>query len=327
MDAINPVVPDHVPISAVIPTYNRENTISRAVRSVLAQERPAREVIVVDDGSTDNTQNIIEPYCGRIRYVHQKNMGVSAARNRGVTEAKYDWVAFLDSDDYWQPHHLKRIADAIKATKGRAALYFSDVTYSSGDHTGSLWDRCGFRVSGKFLLADDASEWAFMTTQPIMIQSSVIRRDVYLNLGGLPPDMVTVEDTLLFYKLCLTGPACAVSNCGAVITSDAHVGSRLTKKYHTDTTHHWRNVILMHEQLRPYLNRLSDENRRILAERHIASYLALGKVLLKQHKIEGLFSSLMPAFLMNPALFGKIAFDMMRIYLTNRLDLLGRWIR
>lgn len=165
-----------------------------------------------------------------------------------------------------------------------------------------------------------------MNTQPIMLQSSVIRRSGYLELGGLPPDMLTVEDTLLFYKLCITDPVCAVSGCGAVITSDAHSSSRLTKKYHTDTTRHWQNVILMYQHLRPYSHKLSHKRRRTLIEYHIASHLSLGKALLRQRRVDGLLSSLMLAFRMSPALFGKIAFGMARVYLRNRLGRVGRWI-
>ena len=125
--------PDEPRIAAVIPAYDRERTIARAIESILAQTWPAAEIIVVDDGSRDDTRRVVERFGERVRCVTQANAGASAARNRGVREAKQPWVAFLDSDDHWRPQHLERIARAIRATDGRAALYFADLLLSP-DH-------------------------------------------------------------------------------------------------------------------------------------------------------------------------------------------------
>lgn len=123
-----------IKISAVIPTFNREKTVGRAIESALAQEFPVSEIIVVDDdGSKDGTRKIVESYGVKCRYICQENAGVSAARNRGVREAGHDWIVFLDSDDYWFPQHLLRLADAVEATNGEAALYFCDIRRPSGE--------------------------------------------------------------------------------------------------------------------------------------------------------------------------------------------------
>jgi len=94
-------------ISVIIPTYNRYTLLKRALRSVFSQIYQPREVIVVDDGSTDNTQRIIEEF-PNIRYFYQKNSGVSAARNKGIAEAHCKWIAFLDADDEWKPDKLQK---------------------------------------------------------------------------------------------------------------------------------------------------------------------------------------------------------------------------
>ncbi len=94
-------------ISTVIPTYNRAALIPRAVESALGEARPGDEIIVVDDGSTDDTESAVAPYEGRIRYVKIPNGGAGGARNRGVREARGDLVAFLDSDDEWMPGKLE----------------------------------------------------------------------------------------------------------------------------------------------------------------------------------------------------------------------------
>jgi glycosyltransferase involved in cell wall biosynthesis len=95
-------------ISVIIPTYNRKSFLLRAVKSVQAQSAHVSEIIVVDDGSTDGTKELIEHE--NIEYIYQENKGVSSARNCGIKKAKNEWIAFLDSDDEWEPdkvaHHI-----------------------------------------------------------------------------------------------------------------------------------------------------------------------------------------------------------------------------
>ncbi len=98
--------------SVVIPTYNRAHTLPRAIESVLAQSFKDFELIIVDDGSTDETPKILERY--PIRVIHQPNQGVSAARNRGIEAARGHIIALLDSDDEWKPHKLQNHYDFFK---------------------------------------------------------------------------------------------------------------------------------------------------------------------------------------------------------------------
>ena len=105
-------------ISIVIPLYNKEKSIVSTIKSVVAQTYKDWELIIVDDGSTDNSLKIVcervrEIGNERIKVIHQENAGVSAARNRGVREAKGDYVAFLDGDDIWEPTYLEEAAKLI----------------------------------------------------------------------------------------------------------------------------------------------------------------------------------------------------------------------
>ena len=93
-------------VSVIIPTYNYGRYISEAVESVLAQTYTDFEVIVVDDGSTDQTPQVLERYTGVIRYIRQENMGVVEARNRGIRESRGEFIAFLDADDKWISNKL-----------------------------------------------------------------------------------------------------------------------------------------------------------------------------------------------------------------------------
>ena len=95
-------------VSVVIPTFNRAATIVRAVESVLQQTYRPLELIVVDDGSTDGTSEVLQAYGKAVVYVRQDNAGPAAARNRGIRESQGDMVAFLDSDDVWLAAKLER---------------------------------------------------------------------------------------------------------------------------------------------------------------------------------------------------------------------------
>jgi len=94
-------------ISVVIPSYNSAACLAGAIESVLAQTRPADELIVVDDGSEDNTGEVCVRFAGRVRYIRQENAGASTARNTGIAAARGDWLAFLDADDLWDPKKLE----------------------------------------------------------------------------------------------------------------------------------------------------------------------------------------------------------------------------
>ena len=106
---------ENIFISIVIPLYNKAHTIVKTLKTVFAQTYQYFEVIIVNDGSTDNgVQLILEHFKDpRIRIISQENAGVSAARNRGIEEAKGDWVAFLDADDEWLPGYLNEISILI----------------------------------------------------------------------------------------------------------------------------------------------------------------------------------------------------------------------
>ncbi len=94
-------------ISVLIPTYNAKETLCRAIDSVLSQTVLAAEIILIDDGSNDGTAQAVQKYGATIRYFHYENAGLPVARNRGIDQAKSDWIAFLDADDEWLPHCIE----------------------------------------------------------------------------------------------------------------------------------------------------------------------------------------------------------------------------
>ena len=123
-------------ISVIIPTYNRKNTLPRAVESVLNQTYRPIEIIVVDDGSTDGTKEWFSEMYPLVHYIYQVNSGVSSARNTGIKSASGDWIALLDSDDEWLPDKLDR---QVKLLQNNAGLRFC--------HTNEIWIRNGVRIN------------------------------------------------------------------------------------------------------------------------------------------------------------------------------------
>ena len=124
-------------ISVVIPTFNRKKLLIEAVQSVCTQSFQDWELIVVDDGSTDGTEEELKPLLSsEIQYIRQAHQGVSGARNRGIQAARHDWIAFLDSDDYWRRDKLHLQLEALDANPEYRAI-----------HTDEIWIRSGVRVN------------------------------------------------------------------------------------------------------------------------------------------------------------------------------------
>jgi glycosyltransferase involved in cell wall biosynthesis len=188
-------------VSVVIPTYNRAQHIARAIDSVIAQPSVDCEIIVVDDGSSDATEDAIWPYGDRVRYVRQDNAGPSAARNRGWRMARHDWIAFLDSDDLWKPAKLSRQMELVQRTG--AHVCFTDV-----EVMGAL------EPTGGVPAAPRASQEVFtepleLILQParvLYVQSLLIRRELLNRIGGFDERLKVGEDTKLIYELAFEAP-------------------------------------------------------------------------------------------------------------------------
>jgi len=110
-------------LSVLIDTYQQQRFVARAVESALAQTLPATEVVVIDDGSTDNTDQELAQFGSRVRVIAQRNGGQAAALNAGLAALTGSWVAFLDGDDSWEPRHLERVAAAVQGDSDCDAVF------------------------------------------------------------------------------------------------------------------------------------------------------------------------------------------------------------
>lgn len=141
-------------VSVVIPTHNHARYLGEAIDSALAQTHSPLEVIVVDDGSTDETEEVLARYGNRIRTLRQRNQGVSAARNAGIAAASGDYLAFLDSDDLWHPRKLERQLALFAADSSLGLVHCGVVTFGSSAETRQALEGMEGWVGQEILLLD-----------------------------------------------------------------------------------------------------------------------------------------------------------------------------
>ena len=187
-------------ITVVIPLYNKEREIARTLRSVLEQSYPPREIIVVDDGSTDRSAEIVESFrAPSIRLIRQPNRGVSAARNRAIGEARTEWVALLDGDDRWEPGYLQAIDRLIDRYPGCGAYATSFHVENDGRLTpGDTPQREG--------IVDFFAE--SLRRYVLIPSAATLRRDLVRSLGGFPEGMRMGEDQYLWTRVARCAPVC-----------------------------------------------------------------------------------------------------------------------
>jgi glycosyltransferase involved in cell wall biosynthesis len=197
--------------SVVIPLYNKEHTIVRTLASVLIQTYSEFEIIVVNDGSTDKGIGVIKNFTSddRIRIIEQDNQGVSAARNKGVACAKYDYIAFLDGDDEWLPGYLEKMKEAIELYP-KCGMYCCAGIYKKNS------DKIvGYRVVKKY--RDKITTIDYFENPHVFSHTSatIVYKEEFFRCGGFQVGMKINEDFTLFYSLALISP---VVYCGFALS-------------------------------------------------------------------------------------------------------------
>lgn len=195
-------------ISVVIPLYNKEKYIVRALDSVMNQTCQKFEILVVDDGSTDQGANIVRSYKDkRIRLFTQNNSGVSAARNRGIHEARFEYIAFLDADDEWERTYLDTIVGLIQKYP-QAGAYATNHVYILNDgrsKAGNLYgiEECGWEgiILDYFKCAS-----AKGSDLPLCTSALVVSKKVFESIGYFAVGEPLGEDQDLYAKLALKFP-------------------------------------------------------------------------------------------------------------------------
>lgn len=192
-------------VSAIIPTYNRAHIVCDAIESVLTQTYPQIEVIVVDDGSKDDTLARLKQYGERIRVLSQANAGPAAARNRGMAAARGELIAFLDSDDLWLPEKTERQVALLERAGESVPCCLSNIMmkWNSGD-------RASFDIA---LLKPTAEEGVWLNVDEVLAtrfvlfnQGIIIRRAVLERIGVFDESIRYLEDVEFPLRLSLEGP-------------------------------------------------------------------------------------------------------------------------
>lgn len=194
-------------ISVVIPAYNNERRLSRAIDSVLAQSRPAKEIIVVDDGSTDGTSQAAAAYGSQIRYIRQNNAGPSAARNTGIRAAGGDWIAFLDADDEWLPEKLALQTEHLgrhSYLQWTAGNYIECLCQSGRQSPALTESKCRKMLGGREISDDYLRTYAKGLTGHT--DTMLIRRDLLEKAGGFRLEQKRFNDLDLWLRIAYLEP-------------------------------------------------------------------------------------------------------------------------
>jgi len=214
-------------VSVIIPTYNRAHQLHRAIDSVLAQTYQTQEIIVVDDGSTDDTASVVARYDHKVRYVRQANAGVSTARNHGASLGGSDLLAFLDSDDVWKPEKLAVQIAALNVAPaagwcisgcnpvggdeeikpgqdGWTAVFpvFREVNMTAETFFTTHFSRLSANVSGIGHAMFEGDAWAPLFLGNFVLPSSaVVDRNLFMRLSGFDTGIKLGEESEFFHRL------------------------------------------------------------------------------------------------------------------------------
>jgi len=194
-------------VSAIIPTFNRAGLLVEAIDSVLRQTRVPEEIVVVDDGSTDNTEQVVSGYGGRVRYIRQTNAGPAAARNRGIREASSQFIALLDSDDLWE---MNRLASQLAVLATHPEL---DVLFGLESKFTHEAQHDGCEIKDRFVL-ETLNSATVTVTDPfgllvrenfIPTSSVLFRKDCIPTVGLIDESLPQAEDYDFWLRFALHG--------------------------------------------------------------------------------------------------------------------------
>jgi len=211
--------------SIITPTYNRATFLPKAIESVLSQKFLDWELIIVDDGSTDNTKEVVTNYSdSRIRYIYQENAERSAARNNGIRNSKGNYICFLDSDDYYLPQHLMVFNDYIIKNNYPEGLLFTNVIL---EYNG---------VNKKIKLQYNNNPFPFLFNNYITPNMVCIHKKSF-NTNLFPEQFINAfwEDTHLWIRIALSNPVFYIDNYTCVQLEHSNRSINTTEKHQLET--------------------------------------------------------------------------------------------
>lgn len=258
-------------LGVIIPTYQRAHLLHETIHSVLNQTRQADEIIVVDDGSTDNTADAIKVFAGKVRYIRQANKGVSAARNTGILNATTDLIFFLDSDDTLLPEALSALADIF------ANHPDTDVVYGGSRYTD--FDSKPIKDYPAPQLPQEPMS-LFLPSNKLLIQCALIRRLSIAASGMFDPHMRHAEDMDFWIRL-------------------AHSGARFQRTSQIVINYRCHTESLSANTLMMYQGRMTACKRFAKASKGNPAYQKLARQSIRESRIEEIVARCMVPCLRN----------------------------
>ena len=247
--------------SVIIPLYNKAPYVRKALETVCAQTYRDYEIIVINDGSTDNSAIIAEEFLNGVdgisyKILSQQNAGVSAARNNGVAQAQGEYVAFLDADDWWEPTYLERMAQLIEDYP-EAGLYASNyVYYKPGKTHVALNIPTGYINYPKAYYEGGA--------MPVWTGATIMPKRIFDEMGGFPVGIKLGEDFLLWAKTALHYSVAFLNEALAWYNNDVPVALRATRNLHHPNNHMLFRMDSIASSLSPLASNLKSDWQALL---------------------------------------------------------------
>jgi glycosyltransferase involved in cell wall biosynthesis len=219
----------HPLVSVIIPSYNCEAYIAETIDSVLAQDYSSIELLIVDDGSTDKTQDIIQTYGHQVRLISQRNAGVCAARNKGIQEAKGQYICLMDHDDYWYPDKISRQVRAF-AEQPETGVVYSTFTLWHPDSSGIFPRPDSF---SKIAVDDDIDQefsgWIYhllLLDCWVLTSTTMFRSEVFQTCGVFDETLPYSEDWELWLRISRQYPFLKIRQTTTLYRQHMHQGNR-----------------------------------------------------------------------------------------------------
>lgn len=207
-------------ISVVIPLYNKQSSIVSTLNTVLNQRYQDFEIVVVDDGSTDHSADEVRRISDhRIRLVSQPNAGVSAARNRGIEEAKGVFIAFLDADDEWHPDYLATQMSLV-GKYPNCSVFATNYKFRESNTTITSTIIRKLKFNGDTGILDNYFEVASCSHPPLWTSAVMVRKSAIQSVGGFPVGIKSGEDLLTWARLAVNGPIAYSKQAFAIFVRD-----------------------------------------------------------------------------------------------------------
>ena len=241
-------------VSVIVPVYKVEKYLPECIDSILAQTFTDFELILVDDGSPDNSGKICDDYAARdfrIRVFHKENGGVSSARNLGIKNARADYIAFLDSDDWWKPEFLEKMVTLARKYPQAGCCCCCWMTFSTqaGESIPSLFPD---KERGDMCLIDMLSYSAGKGHFPIWTGAVLLKKNILTGIGGFDENLMASEDYKVWFEFVLRAPVAYLNDAFAYYRKDVPAENKprwTSGRKRTNIERHWVSHLDQYREL------------------------------------------------------------------------------